>query len=174
MLCVWPKPTERAPRPPLLLCGRSKCSELDFSINHSSCREKKSGYWLLKCHHCICASIIKVDPRSGHKQGFEGFVPWPSVVRPEITCKSFFSDSASAITDQLFCPVHSFNSIFIKGTCAHNLKSQIVAGGSIKEIAFFDPPLPEAIISYYFCWVFSCFPSISLNNTCMVLLDFQF
>lgn len=61
----------------LLVCGRPKCSELNFSINHSSCSysAERKGHRLLKYHHCICAYIVKVDPRLGDKSGYRGVLP---------------------------------------------------------------------------------------------------
>lgn len=65
-------------------------------------------------------------------------------------------ESVSGAPDQLFRPVHSLNSVFI--FYQRNMRTQFKESDSCmkldKKIVFFDPPLPEAIISCYFGWFF--------------------
>ena len=125
-----------------------------------SCREKRSRAPEISPLH------LRLHCQGGPKIGGQIRVqrcsscPGTSSGRMETLERAFpptvHFESVSAAPDQLFRPVHSLNSVFI--FYQRNMRTQFKESDSCmkldKKIVFFDPPLPEAIISCYFGWFF--------------------
>ena len=177
MLSVGPR-SLRGHLAVLLVCGRPKCSELNFSINYSSCsypaERKGHRLWNITIASVLTSSRWTQD--WGTNPGTEVFflpgnifgeagdtskcrkikIPATGALQRAFPPTVHF-ESLSAAPDQLFRPVHSLNSVFI--FYQRNMRTQFKESDSCmkldKKKVFFDPPLSEAIISCYFGWFFS-------------------